>query len=68
MKRLLNTLFFILSPLSAHASDCDQFFPNGKEIIVPDTKVLCNSFFVSVFNTKIKAVPTHIITSSNYAR
>ena len=56
MKRLLTTLFFILSPLSAHASDCDQFFPNGKEIIVPDTKVLCNSFFVSVFNTKINGV------------
>ena len=56
MKRLLTTLFFILSPLLAHASDCDQFFPNGKEIIVPDTKVLCNSFFVSVFNTKINGV------------
>ena len=56
MKRLLTTLFFILSPLSAHASDCDQFFPNGKEIVVPDTKVLCNSFFVSVFNTKINGV------------
>jgi len=56
MKRLLTALFFILSPLSAHASDCDQFFPNGKEIVVPDTKVLCNSFFVSVFNTKINGV------------
>lgn len=56
MKRLLTTLFFILSPLSAYASDCDQFFPNGKEIVVPDTKVLCNSFFVSVFNTKINGV------------
>jgi len=56
MKRLFTTLFFILSPLSAYASDCDQFFPNGKEIVVPDTKVLCNSFFVSVFNTKINGV------------
>lgn len=56
MKRLVVALFFFLLPFSAYASDCDQFFPNGKEIVVPDTRVLCNSFFVSVFNTKINGV------------
>lgn len=56
MNRLLAVLFFILLPLSANASECDKFFPNGKEIVVADTKVLCNSFFVSVFNTKTNGV------------
>jgi endonuclease G len=56
MKRLLTVLFFALFAGSAYASPCDQFFPNGKEIVIPDTKVLCNSFFVSVFNTKINGV------------
>lgn len=56
MKKFIVALFFFLLPFSAYASDCDQFFPNGKEIVVPDTRVLCNSFFVSVFNTKINGV------------
>jgi endonuclease G len=56
MKKLFFTLAFTLLPLSAHASQCDQFFPNGKEIVVLNTTVLCNSFFVSVFNTNLNGV------------
>jgi len=50
MKKIM--LFALLLPLTALASQCDQFFPNGKEIIVPNTKVLCNSFFVTVYDEK----------------
>ena len=40
--------FFIPTP--AFASECDQFFPEGKEIVVPNTVVLCNSFFATVYD------------------
>lgn len=49
MKRLLIALSLLL-PTPALASDCDQFFPNGKEIVVPNTVILCNSFFVTVYD------------------
>ena len=49
-------LFALLFPVVSYASECDQFFPNGKEIVVPHTRVLCNSFFVSVFDTNIRGV------------
>lgn len=49
MKKLL-TAFLLMLPTAAFASPCDQFFPNGKEIVVPNTKVLCNSFFVTVYD------------------
>lgn len=45
-------ILLALLPLNAIASQCDQFFPNGKEILVPNTKVLCNSFFVTVYDEK----------------
>ena len=32
------------------ASPCDQFFPNGKEIVVPNTTVLCNTFYATVYD------------------
>lgn len=50
MKKIILLALFL--PLHAFASQCDQFFPNGKEIVVPNTKVLCNSFFVTVYDEK----------------
>ena len=46
---------FLLLPSTAFASQCDQFFPNGKEIKVPNTIVLCNSFFATVYDVKNQA-------------
>lgn len=48
MKKLLAFLAFIATP--AFASPCDQFFPNGKEIVVPNTQVICHSFYATVFD------------------
>jgi len=50
MKKLFLALSFLLAPAAAHASACDQFFPNGKEIVVPGTQVLCNTFYATVYN------------------
>jgi endonuclease G len=49
MKKILAALLLAL-PTTAFASPCDQFFPNGKEIVVPNTKVLCNSFYAIVYD------------------
>ena len=38
----------IASPVLA--SQCDDKFPNGKEIVVPNTIVLCNTFYLTVFD------------------
>ena len=54
MKRIL-FLFAMLLASPALASPCDQFFPNGKEIVVPNTIVLCNSFFATVYDQKNQA-------------
>jgi endonuclease G len=54
MKKLL-LLALLLFSTPAFASPCDQFFPNGKEIVVPDTQVICRSFFATVFDAKNKA-------------
>jgi len=50
MKNLIAALFLFALPTTANASSCDQFYPNGKEIVVPNTKVLCNSFYAIVYN------------------
>jgi endonuclease G len=50
MKKLLIALLLFVAPSTAFASECDQFFPNGKEIVVPKTVVLCNSFFATVYD------------------
>ena len=50
MKRLLAALLFAL-PATAMASPCDKFFPNGKEVVVPNTTVLCNTFYATVYDT-----------------
>jgi len=50
MKNLIAALFLFALPTAANASPCDQFYPNGKEIVVPNTVVLCNSFFATVYD------------------
>lgn len=54
MKNIIAFVLFAVSS-TAFASPCDQLFPNGKEIVVPKTTVLCNSFFVSVYDTENQA-------------
>lgn len=56
MKKLLLLLALAFAPTPALASDCDQFFPNGKEVVVPNTVVLCNSFFATVYDDVNNAV------------
>ena len=51
MKKLFLSLILFFTPITAVASPCDQFFPNGKEIVVSNTTVLCSSFYASVFDT-----------------
>lgn len=48
MKKLLSVFLFV--PSLALASPCDEFYPNEKEIVIPDTVVLCNSFFAIVYD------------------
>ena len=55
MKNLIAALFLFALPTVANASPCDQFYPNGKEIVVPNTKVLCNSFYAIVYNDYLNA-------------
>jgi endonuclease G len=50
MKNFIAALFLFALPTAANASPCDQFYPNGKEIVVPNTTVLCNSFFAIVYD------------------
>ena len=49
MKKLLILLAMMFAS-PAYASQCDQFFPNGKELVVPNTVVLCSSFFATVYD------------------
>ena len=54
MRQLL-ALFLLFVATPVYASQCDNLFPNGKEIVVQDTTVLCSEFFVTVFDTKNNA-------------
>lgn len=56
MKKLLLLLALAFTSTPALASQCDQFFPNGREIVVPNTVVLCNSFFATVYDDVNNAV------------
>ena len=50
---MFKNVLILLSLLIASpvlASQCDDKFPNGKEIVVPNTTVLCNTFYVTVFD------------------
>ena len=50
MKKFLAAILLAI-PSAAFASPCDQFYPNGKEIVVPSTQVICHSFYATVFDT-----------------
>lgn len=43
-------LFALLIASPVFASQCDDKFPQGKEVKVPNTTVLCNTFYVTVFD------------------
>jgi endonuclease G len=51
----------------AIAGSCDFLYPKHKEIIVPDTIELCNSFFVSRYSNKNQAVylTSEVVIPSN---
>jgi endonuclease G len=49
MKNLL-FVFALLLSAPVLASQCDDKFPNKKEIKVPNTVVLCNTFYATVFD------------------
>lgn len=48
MRKLL--IILALVSTQAFASPCDDKFPDKKEIKVPDTTVLCNTFYATVFD------------------
>jgi endonuclease G len=54
MKNILALLLLTISSVAV-ASQCDDKFPNGKEIKVPNTTVLCNTFYATVFDEKNNA-------------
>lgn len=54
MKRFLFLVLLIIS-FSAYGQ-CNEFWPVGKPVFVPNTIELCNSFYVSVYNPKTRAV------------
>jgi endonuclease G len=55
MKTKLMVFLASLLCFNVYATECDQFFPNGKEIVIPGTTALCNSFFVVLFDTTHEA-------------
>jgi endonuclease G len=54
MKTLLLLLSLVVSG-PAIGSQCNQLYPNGQPIVVTRATELCNSFYVSVFDTQNKA-------------
>ena len=51
-KIIFSLLLLLLSNNTAFASSCNQFYPNGEEILVKDTKVLCKNFYAIVWDQK----------------
>ncbi len=49
MKKLI-ALFLFLVSTPALASPCDKLFPNGQEVTVANTVVLCNTHFATVYD------------------
>lgn len=54
MKNFLLSFLFVLSSF-AYAG-CPELYPNGKQIAVPNTVELCNSFFVTLYDKNNRAV------------
>jgi endonuclease G len=53
--KLLSIITALLLSTSAFASNCPQLYPQGREIAVPETIELCNSFYVIRYNDTAKA-------------
>jgi len=54
MKKLIIGASLILSSM-VYAGGCDNLYPNAKPVEVPNTVELCNSFYVSRFDTNNRA-------------
>lgn len=55
----MRSVLFVLALFSSaavFASDCSNLYPNGEPIVVKRATELCNSFYVSVFDTQSRAV------------
>lgn len=52
--RLILGLFLLVFASGSIASNCPQFYPNQKEIVVPGTIELCNSFYVVRYSLDYK--------------
>ena len=54
MKNILAFAFLLVSCSTPayKASNCTNLYPDGKEIVVPNTVELCSEFFVTVFDNK----------------
>lgn len=54
MKKLLILSLFLVA--SSSWASCPQLYPDGKPFVVPGAIELCNSFYVSLYDTKRHAV------------
>lgn len=52
MKKLFLALIFVSG--SAFAGGCDTLYVNSKQVVVPNTVELCNSFYVVAYDKKLK--------------
>lgn len=55
---IVRTVFWVLLFTTGpgySASKCPEFYPHAQPIVVKDTVELCNSFFVTVYDTRLKS-------------
>ena len=55
MKKILGIILIIISGSVFADSACPAFYPDGKQISVPHSRELCNSFYVVEFDTTLNA-------------
>ena len=55
LKKLLGIILITLSGSAFAESACPAFYPDGKQIAVPHSIELCNSFYVVEFDTTLNA-------------
>ena len=55
MTKIILALIIAVISADVTASNCPQFYPNNEPIVVPGTIELCNTFYVVVYDPKIKA-------------
>ena len=54
MTKIILALIIAVISADVTASNCPQFYPNNEPIVVPGTIELCNTFYVVVYDPKIK--------------